>query len=284
MKNPNQLPPFAPTDLRAWIEGTEAEKNIVGTIRLLQWIEGPEAELVLPLILAAMPDVSERQVKRNLAKVKAHGWLLTKRQAKGRLGRGGTVYALCIPPMSFSEARNIIKLRANLAPRSSEATGQMELTKGPKEADLGATVAPPNIKEKDLRERQREETSLKASPPTPRAEILMAFRSWWKTTFPALKYIQGPGDGKVADALLASEITPADLLRLLPHWQGCASRFVQEAGYPLRLVPGDLTRMQMAVKTTPKKWACPKCGTSSNRVNHTGLCLTCTDNRKDAHA
>ena len=35
---------------------------------------------------------------------------------------------------------------------------------------------------------------------------------------------------------------------------------------------------------TAKPWACPKCGTSSNRVNHTGLCLTCTDNRKDAHA
>ena len=165
----NTLPPFVPTDLRAWIEGDTEEARLVGAIRLIQWIEGPETELPLPLINAAMPDLSQRQLQRVLAKVKARGWLVTKRTAKGRLGRSATTYQLAIEPMAFKNARQIINLRANLAPRSEEPTRQLELTKTPKSTDLDATQASPNIKEKDLQERQVS-TAANAAGQAPAAE------------------------------------------------------------------------------------------------------------------
>lgn len=150
----NTLPPFVPTDLRAWIEGDTEEARLVGAIRLIQWIEGSDIEIPLPLINAAMPDISARQLKRVLAKVKARGWLVTKRTAKGRLGRSATTYQLAVEPMAFKDARHIINLRANLAPSSEQPTGQLSLTKGPELTDQGATQAPPNSKEKDLQDRQ----------------------------------------------------------------------------------------------------------------------------------
>lgn len=157
-KTPNNLPPFTPVDLRAWMEGNADERSLVGAIRLLQWIEGKDAELPLALILAAMPGTSPRQLKRTLASVKAKGWLVSKRTAKGRLGRGATTYLLAIDEMSFKDARHRINLEANLAPRSEGPTGQLELTKGPKSTDQGATVAPANNQEKDLQERPTRET------------------------------------------------------------------------------------------------------------------------------
>lgn len=158
MKKENQLPPFAPVDLRAWIQGNNGERDIIGAIRLIQWLEGPQEPIYLAQIVAACYPTSERQVKRDLAGVKAKGWLLTKRDAKGRLGRSAPVYFLAIEPMAFKDARLIINQRANLAPRSEEATGQIQLTYGPKSTDQEANMAPANIKEKDLSERPKGKT------------------------------------------------------------------------------------------------------------------------------
>lgn len=158
-KPSTNLPPFAPVDLRVWIEGTSGERDVVGAIRLLQWLEGPDTEIYLAQIVAACFPTSERQVKRDLASTKAKGWLISKRAAKGRLGAGAPTYTLAIEPLAFKAARTTLNLRANMAPRSEEATGQMELTSGPKSTDQEACVAPTNIKEKDLSERLKRKTT-----------------------------------------------------------------------------------------------------------------------------
>lgn len=229
MKNPNQLPPFTPVDLRAWIEGDSLLARLVGSIRLLQWIEGPDAELPLALINAAMPDVSPRQLKRVLSKARALGWLVVKRLARGRLGRSAYTYALVIEPMAFKVARDIINQRANLAPRSEAATGQLELTKGPETANQGATQAPPNIKKKDLQERPKRKAGSAKPSSMPRHQDQDAFwaqaQADWKAKFPGseLHWPGTKGSPPIRDfqKLLTGQLTAHGLPKMSKRWKHC---------------------------------------------------------------
>ena len=195
-RNPNSLPPFVPVDLRAWIHGTQGERDVVGAIRLLQWLDGPSEPTPLPMIVAACHPTSERQVKRDLASAKAKGWVVGSRNAKGRLGRSATCYALAIEPMAFKVARGILEQRANLAPRSDGATGQLELTKGPNSTDQGATVAHPNIQEKDLSERLKRKTPAAAKPlggKHPDQDAAWALmKATWKAKYPEAADLEWP--------------------------------------------------------------------------------------------
>ncbi len=236
-KPSTNLPPFAPVDLRAWIEGTSGERDIVGAIRLIQWLEGPEAEIYLAQIVAACFPTSERQVKRDLASTKAKGWLISKRAAKGRLGAGAPTYLLAIEPMAFKTARLTLNLRANLAPRSEEAPGQMELTSGPKSTDLQATQAHANSKEKDLSESPKRETTAVKPPEAGKHPDQGSFWSQaaviWTTKFPGQRLLwPGTKDGNgvvlsppIRDfqKLLTGHLTALGLEELVRRWANCVN-------------------------------------------------------------
>ena len=154
MSKANNLPPFAPVDLRVWIEGTKDDRDVIGAIRLIQWIEGLEEPIYLEQIVAACYPTSERQVQRALASCKEKNWVITRRASRGRVGRGAPIYELSIKPMSFKEARVILDQRANMTPR-------LEGTNTPNLTDQDAYLASSNIKEKDLQERPRQSKSRK---------------------------------------------------------------------------------------------------------------------------
>lgn len=178
-KKENFLPPFVPTDLRAWMEGSVEERALVGSIRLFQWLEGTEAPVYLETIqrLLGTPGdpMSPRQAARVISKVRARGWLMTKRQASqtGK-GKGAPVYFLAVPLMDFKEARK----RLELQPATD---GRLDDSNLPLLDFQPAKNGRSTIQEKDLQERPKSAPTASEAPKAKKPEpYLDALRETWK--------------------------------------------------------------------------------------------------------
>lgn len=210
------LPPFVPTDLRAWMEADIEERALVGSIRLIQWLEGETAPVYLRT-LQTLLGTSGRQTARILAKVKARGWLMSKRgfSATGK-GKGAPVYSLAVPTMDFKEARK----RLSLQPATD---GRLEAFNLPELPFQPATTGRSTIQEIDLKERP------KTTPDKPAIAKHPDQDSFWiqaKATWAAKHQgavLAWPKDARGFNKSLTEELARLGALELARRWGNCVN-------------------------------------------------------------
>lgn len=165
--------PFTTIDLLAVITATPEEQAVLLAIQFLHWWLGPEEGKGLDLILAVLVDndqpqripvantkdtlgqITERQVKRALARLRARGWV-----TESKTFSGAKSYRLTVPALTWREAQGRVlgrlpdAIRARLAPKDAGLLGQPGLPLGPGSPPIQASLAPPNNKRLDLQPRK----------------------------------------------------------------------------------------------------------------------------------
>jgi len=178
--------PFTTIDVRAVIDATPEEQAVILAIQFLHWWLGPAEAKGLELIEAVLrnpqrPDrvpagepgckeelgqISPRAIKRALARLRARGWVETERAFKGP-----TSYRLTVPTLAFKDSYETVAarlspaIRARLAQRAVEPSGQLGLSLGPARPDGGASSAQGLLSNQTLRDQTKKREEPAADKP-----------------------------------------------------------------------------------------------------------------------
>lgn len=247
--NPNrkgsEREPFTTIDIRAVIDATPEEQAVILAIQFLHWWLGPEKAKGLEMIEAVLinPDrpkrlkaghteeelaqISPRGIKRALARLRARGWVETSRAFKGK-----TAFTLTIPTLAFKAAYEIVALRfpdairAELAQRALEPSGQLGLSLGPGGPERGAELARGLLSNQTpLQTQEKDPTPDKPAnggkhPDQDR--FWTAAKEAWLKRFPAHP-LEWPKDAKGFNKNLTDQLTRLGADELGRRWFNCVN-------------------------------------------------------------
>jgi hypothetical protein len=252
--NPNrrgtEREPFTTIDVRAVIDATPEEQAVLLAIQFLHWWLGPEQAKGLELIEAVLinpqrprrvpagapkpegeqgeelAQISPRSIKRALARLRHRGWVETERAFKGR-----TAYRLTIQPLAFKDAYETVAarlspaIRASLAQRAVEPSGQLGLSLGPGGPDRRASSAQGLLSNQTDNPQTQEQDSPPAKPVDAAKARQDAFwekaKAIWKAKFNA--ELAWPKDARGFNKNLTTELERLGADELARRWSNCVN-------------------------------------------------------------
>jgi hypothetical protein len=252
--NPNkrgtEREPFTTIDIRAVIDATPEEQAVLLAIQFLHWWLGPaqakgleliEAVLVNPQRPKRVPagapgteekpgeelgQISPRAIKRALARLRHRGWVETERAFKGK-----TAYRLAVPTLAFKDAYETVaarlspSLRASLAQRAVEPSGQLGLSLGPARPEGQASSA------QELLSNQTDNLQTQEQDPAPGKPVDAKARQdsfWakakaiWATKFDGAD-LAWPKDARGFNRHLTTELERLGSDELARRWSNCVN-------------------------------------------------------------
>lgn len=237
--------PFTTIDIRAVIDSTPEEKAVILAIQFLHWWLGPDKAKGLELIEAVLinperpkrlkagttkdelAQISPRAIKRAIARLRARGWLETSRAFKGK-----TSFTLTVPTLAFKAAYEIVgarlpeSIRAELAQRAIEPSGQLGLSLGPGGPERGASSAQGLLSNQTPIQTQEKDPT--PDKPASSGKHPDQDRFWktagetWAKRFPGHK-LEWPTDAKGFNKKLTDQLGRLGAEELARRWSNCVN-------------------------------------------------------------
>ena len=192
--------------------------------------------------LARRMSTSKNTLRAAQAELLAAGWIKLLDDSKGRLTKTWEMITpACRATVQPLDINGSTIEPLTVQPLDTKKEGNQE----PKQEAADAAGAPVQTPQPKA-ETAVEVAKLRRAAMAARGQVLAAFRTWWlaQPWAAGRKYVDGPGDGKLADTLVAAGIVAADLAGPLAAWPKLADAWTKEHGFTFRLFVREFNRLQ----------------------------------------